>query len=411
MSAQKTTVTTDLTPQSIPRIVPQLAPQLASLKVALVHDYLREYGGAERVLEVLHELFPQATVYTAFVDQAALGPNWQRFASWDIRESRITHFPLYKKLFSPLRVFAKWAFEQFDLSGYDLVISSSNAYFAKAAHARVGRHVCYCHTPPRVLYGYSAKSNWQANPYTRFAGNVLNHVVRQQDFTAGQNPDVMIANSKETALRIKKFYKRDSVVIHPPITIFDQAAAFFKSLDAAALQALTKRKNKSYYLYVNRLALAKHPELAVQAANQLGIPLKVVGTGSMLSDLQKLALPNVEFLGGVDDATLIELYRDARALLYPAVDEDFGMVPIEAMAFGTPVIAHYSGGPKETVQAGKTGVFFEELRVSALTSAITAFQQQFVTQPLAIHQSTKQYAVAAFAKKINALVQQQLTRV
>jgi glycosyltransferase involved in cell wall biosynthesis len=386
------------------------AQQPSQLKIALVHDYLREYGGAERVLEVLHELFPEAPVYTAFADKKAMGVNWQRFATWDIRESAITRFPLYKKLFSPLRVFAKWAFEQFDLSSYDLIISSSNAYFAKAARARAGRHLCYCHTPPRVLYGYSAKSNWRANPYTRFAGNLLNHVVRQQDFKAGQNPDLMIANSAETALRIKKFYKRDSVVIHPPIMVFEQAAAFFKNLDKPGLEKLVKHKHQSYYLYVNRLALAKHPELAVQAANTLGIPLKVVGTGSMLADLQKLALPNIEFLGGVDDQQLMELYQNARALIYPAVDEDFGMVPVEAMAFGTPVIAHRSGGPKETIREGQTGVFFDELSESALVAAIKTFERTFVASPLAIHQATKAYSVGNFTKQITTLIVRQLSK-
>ena len=258
------------------------------LKIALVHDYLREYGGAERVLEALHKIFPQAPVYTAFTDAEALGKNWQAFTSWDIRESKLITLPLYKKLFSPMRIFAKWAFEQLDLSNYDLVISSSNAYFAKAAKVPNGIHYCYCHTPPRVLYGYSAKSNWQANPLTRFAGNFLNHFVRQMDFKAAQNPDFFIANSNETAIRIKKFYKRTSVVINPPIKIYDSAKTFFAQLSKKELADFTKQKNNSYYLYVNRLALAKHPELAIQAANQLGIKLKVVGDGAMLKDLQKM---------------------------------------------------------------------------------------------------------------------------
>ncbi len=328
-------------------------------KIALVHDYLREYGGAERVLEALHEIYPDAPVYTAFVDEKAMGKNWFRFASWDIRQSKLINFPFYKKLFSPMRVFAKWAFEQFDFSEYDLVISSSNAYFAKAVQVKNGKHICYCHTPPRVLYGYSAKSNWQANPITRLAGNFLNHFVRQMDFVAGQNPDIMIANSKETALRIKKFYKRESIVINPPIEIFDQADAFFTNLGETEKKQLMSKKNESYYLYVNRLALAKHPEIAVQAASKLDLPLKVVGSGAMLNDLKNMAGKTVEFLGAVNDKQLIDLYKNAKALLYPVEDEDFGMVPVEAMTFGTPVIAHKSGGPKETIIENKTGIFLK----------------------------------------------------
>ncbi len=374
------------------------------MKIALVHDYLREYGGAERVLEALHDIFPYAPVYTAFIDAKAMGKNWSRFENWEIRQSQLTKLPFYKQLFSPMRIFAKWAFEQFDLSDYDVVISSSNAYFAKAVKVPNGRHFCYCHTPPRVLYGYSAKSNWQANPLTRFAGNLLNHFVRQMDFIASKNPDFLIANSKETALRIQKFYKRESVVINPPIKLFDQAKIFFANLSQQELADLTARKQKSYYLYVNRLALAKHPELAVQVANQLNLPLKVVGSGTMLDDLKIMAHKNVEFLGSVSDQQLADLYQNARALLYPAQDEDFGMVPIEAMTFGTPVIAHYSGGPKETIKPGQTGLFFTDLSVAALSQAVEDFAAKFILQPFKIHQSTQAYSLQTFTKKIKELI-------
>ncbi len=373
-------------------------------RVALVHDYLREYGGAERVLEALHQIWPEAPVYTAFADPRAMGTNWARFATWDIRQSKLTSFPFYRQLFSPLRIFAKWAFEQFDLREYDLVISSSNAYFAKAARAVSSRHFCYCHTPPRVLYGYSAKSNWQANPLTKAAGNFLNHFVRQMDFIAAQNPDQMIANSRETQLRIKKFYKRSSVVINPPIAIYDEAAEFFAKLSKKELADLAVKKQNSYYLYVNRLAKSKHPDLAVQVASELGLPLKVVGTGAMLSSLRAMAKSNVEFLGFVDDQQLSGLYKNARALLYPAEDEDFGMVPVEAMAYGTPVIAHSSGGPLETIEDGRTGLFFAELSTASLRQAIIKFEKNFVLNPLIIHQITKQYSFAAFKQKLLKLV-------
>lgn len=374
-----------------------------SLKIALIHDYLREYGGAERVLEALHEMFPKAPVYTAFVDEKAMGRNWSIFADWDIRQSKLIQLPLYKKLFSPMRIFAKWAFEQFDLSEYDLVISSSNAYFAKSVKVPNGIHYCYCHTPPRVLYGYSAKSNWQANPFTRFAGNLLNHFVRQMDFKAAQNPDFFIANSNETAMRIQKFYKRKSVIINPPIKIYDEAKTFFDQLNKKELADFTQQKSNSYYLYVNRLALAKHPELAVQAANQLGIKLKVVGDGAMLKALKRMAQANIEFLGAVDDKQLAELYKNARALIYPVEDEDFGMVPIEAMAFGTPVIAHYSGGPKETIKEKETGLFFRNLTVESLVEAIKNFQDNFVLDSSKIHETTNIYSYASFEKKLKFL--------
>lgn len=373
-------------------------------KIALVHDYLREYGGGERVLEALHEMFPDAPVFVAFYDKEAMGKNWFRFENWDLRQTRMISFPFYKILFSPMRIFAKWAFEQLDLSDYNVVISSSNAYFAKAAKATNGKHYCYCHTPPRVLYGYSAKSNWRANPFTRFAGNLLNHFVRQMDFRAAQNPDVFIANSQETQMRIKKFYKRDSVVINPPVKICDLAKKFFDDLSDKELKELNKKKANSYYLYVNRLAMAKHPEFAVQTANQLGLNLKVVGDGSMLNGLKEMAGKTVEFLGAVNDQQLIELYKNAKALLYPVEDEDFGMVPVEAMSFGTPVIAHRSGGPKETIKEGKTGLFFDELNAKALGLAVRDFEKNFVYDIKEIHNSTKAYSFASFKKKINSLI-------
>ncbi len=374
------------------------------LKVALVHDYLREYGGAERVLEVLHQMFPEAPCYTAFVDRRALGAHWARFADWQLIESPLTKLPFYKQLFSPMRIFAKWAFESFDLSDYDLVISSSNAYFAKAVRAPRGRHLCYCHTPPRVLYGYSAKSNWRQNPFFKVAGTILNHFVRQMDFAAAQSPDLFIANSQETARRIKKFYKRDSVVIHPPIALYEQAAAFFATLDAAALRTFTRTKANSYFLYVNRLALAKHPELAVQAATRLNLPLKVVGDGALLPQLRQMAGPTVEFVGAVADAQLQELYRGARALLYPVEDEDFGMVPVEAMAWGTPVIAHASGGPLETIVADVNGIFFEELSADGLAVAIELFRKKSAWQHTKIHQMANLYSTKYFQDQLRKLV-------
>jgi hypothetical protein len=148
----------------------------SSLKIALVHDYLREYGGAERVIEAIHQIYPTAPLFTAFVDKEVAGIHWSKFSNWDIRESWLTKVPFYKKLFSPLRVFAPSYFSQFDLSAYDVVITSTNAYFSKAVKTRTdATQICYCHTPARSLYGYSTRTNWQQNPVTRIFGQLLNH--------------------------------------------------------------------------------------------------------------------------------------------------------------------------------------------------------------------------------------------
>ncbi|MCA9369851.1 MAG: glycosyltransferase [Pseudomonadales bacterium] len=361
---------------------------LSSLKVALAHDYLREYGGAERVLEALHRLFPDAPVYTAFVDEDALGASWQKFADWDIRQSWITRIPGYKKLFSPLRLFSPSYFSSFDLSEYDVVISSTNAYFSKAVRVPHGVHLCYCHTPSRSLYGYTTAGNWKKNPVVRFFGELINHYLRIKDFEIAQQVDVFIANSDETKRRIKKFYRRNSVVIYPPVKTPNKKN-----------HKKSKKNDTPYYLYVNRLALAKHPELAVAVANTLKLPLKVVGTGPMMPELQALAGPTIELLGFVDDKQLARLYAGATALLYPVEDEDFGMVPVEAMMHGVSVIAHNSGGPKETVIDGITGVLFDELTETGLIAAIVRFQETSFSAG-DIQQHGQVYSAAEFEKKM-----------
>jgi glycosyltransferase involved in cell wall biosynthesis len=363
-------------------------------KIALVHDYLIDYGGAERVLEALHELYPEAPVYVAFIDKDKMGVHWRKFADWDIRETWLAKLPLIKKLYSPLRVLADKAFSSLDLADYDVVISSSNAFMAKAVRATNGVHICYCHTPPRALYGYSTMTNWKSNPIVRVAGTLLNHYMRVIDYKIAQQVDYFIANSTETERRIHKFYRRNSVVIHPPVNV------------PLKLPIATKRE---YYLYVNRLALAKHPELAVQAANQLNLPLKVVGSGAMKEYLKEIAGPTVEFLGAVKDAELNELYSGAKALLYPVEDEDFGIVPIEAMGHGVPVISHRSGGPMETIIEGKTGVFFDELNVTGLVEAIEKAQKKNWQSEL-LYEHAQQYSTTTFQKKISSFVSELLYR-
>lgn len=365
------------------------------LKVALVHDYLREYGGAERVVEALHDIFPTAPVFVAFADPVVSGIHWQKFANWDIRQSWLTRIPLYTKLFSPLRVFAPEYFSRFDLSEYDVVISSTNAYFSKAVTVRSKHgkavHIVYCHTPARSLYGYTTRTDWKKNPVMRFFGTLLNHYLRMRDGSIARgNVDYFIANSKETQRRIATFYRRDSTVIYPPIVV-PSAPPTQKNLGA-------------YYLYVGRIAASKHVDLAIAAATKLGVPLQVVGTGPGLEQLQAAAGPTVAFLGAVSDAQLANVYRDAKALLYPAEDEDFGMVPIEAMGYGIPVIAHKSGGPLETIQEGKNGYFFDSFTVESLTAAMKKLEKTTWNKQT-IYAHARSFDVSRFQKEITALVE------
>ncbi|MBP7700945.1 glycosyltransferase [Candidatus Woesebacteria bacterium] len=382
--------------------------KIKDLKVALAHDYLREYGGAERVLEVLHEIFPDAPVYVSFVDSSVTGIHWQKFADWKIYQSWLTKIPFYKKLFSPLRIFAPQYFSHFDLSEYDVVISSTNAYFSKAVKVRGGRgentkkptvHITYCHTPARSLYGYTTMTDWKKNPVMNFLGTLANHYLRVVDlYVSRNNVDYFIANSKETARRIKKFYKLDSTVIYPPIEI--EGGRKFES-------KISNINKDGYYLYVGRLAMSKHVDLVVSAATKMGFKLKVVGSGKGLDYLKEIAGPTVEFFESANDKQLFELYENAEALLYPAEDEDFGMVPIEAMGHGVPVIAHRSGGPLETVVEGENGVFFDKFTVEDFSKAIKKIEKMKFDKNKLYKYSLK-FSKTRFKKEIEEFVADKL---
>lgn len=366
----------------------------AGLKVALVHDYLREYGGAERVLEQLHQIYPDDPVYTAFYDPDSLGEQASRFAAWDIRESKITQLPWYKKLFSPYRVLAAWAFQQFDFSAYDLVISSTNAYLAKAVlTGGKTKHLSYVHTPSRALWGYSTRTNWKSNPLLRVAGELINVWMRYLDVKTAQRPDVLVANSQTTAQRIMKFYRRQAKIIYPPVKMVDR-------IKATQVVASDKRK---CLLFVGRLVLSKHPEIAVEASKKLNLPLKVVGTGIMQNDLSASVPASVEFLGSVDDDQLRELYRQAKLVIFPAEDEDFGIVPVESLAAGTPVVTHYSGELRFTINDGLNGLHVQTLNHDDWVEAINkAWKQKWDHQQ--IWKTAQKYSVSQFEKRWHKLV-------
>jgi len=345
------------------------------MKIALVHDYLAEYGGAERVVEALHEIWPDAPLYTAFVDWKRLGSHGDRFKNWDIRPSWVQHFWIIKKLISPLRFLAPLIWQSFNLSGYDVVITSSGWFIPRGVIVKKPTlHICYIHHPPRNLYGYATGSSLQKYWPVRLYAIFINFFLRNYDFKTAQRVDYFIANSKETARRVKKFYRRDSTVIYPPIE--DQR---LKMIDQ---RQILKNKDKHYYLSVGRLSWAKRVDLIIQACNTLKVPLKIVGIGKEEEVLKKIAGPTVEFLGSVSDIELAELYTEAKALIFSALDEDFGMVPVEAMAYGTPVIGLSQGGVKETVidarsassGQGSTGVLFNEPTVTSLVKAIQRFE-------------------------------------
>src|SRR3990167_3416032 len=394
------------------------------MRVALVHDYLREYGGAERVLEVLHEIFPDAPVYTAYYNPKGLGINASRFASWDIRPSWFQHFPFANKLLSPFRIFGPKMFESFNLSEFDLIISSSSAtYFSKAVITKPeALHISYIHTPPRYLYGYTTSFNYKKHWWTRIAGEIANHFLRIYDFETSQRPDILVANSKNVRERIKKFYRRDAIVISPPVDI----KKFYKQSFSARLQLADRRdytviyppvqleqvqskkeKGKNYFLSLGRLVRGKGTEIIVEAAVKLNLPLKVAGSGPELERLKKLAGKSVEFLGEISDGDLPEIYANGKALIVASEDEDFGITSVEAQSAGTPVIAVKAGGYLESIIEGKTGEFFDKADVDSLIKVLETFDyKKYKSEDL--KKNAERFSKEKFKKEIKDLIEKNL---
>ncbi len=368
------------------------------MKVALVHDFLREYGGAERVLEVLHEMFPEAPVFTAYYYPKGLGTHNERIKQWDIQTSWMQKLPWGNKLISPLRVLAPAAFESFDLTSYDLIISSSSTYFANAVITTPeALHINYIHTPPRYLYGYATSYNYKKHWWTRVLGETANHFLRLWDFQISQRPDILIANSENIAKRIKKFYRRDCVVIYPPIDV-EKLRKQSEKAEAGS------QKPDSYFLSLGRLVRGKGTEVIVEACTKLNLPLKVVGSGPELQRLKGIAGKNIEFLGSIEDEMIPEILAGAKATIVASEDEDFGIVPVESMACGTPVIAVRAGGFLETVVPGKTGEFFEEVTVDSLMKVLKTFNPEKY-QPENCQKQAERFGKERFKKEILKLIE------
>src|SRR3989344_641856 len=357
------------------------------MKVALVHEFLNQYGGAERVLEAIHELYPDSTVFTALYDPDKMP---QQMRNWDIRPFKLPRIPLMKAytFFYPI------LFEGLDLTGYDLVISSSSS-FAKGVLTGPGTvHISYIHTPPRFLYHYPAETNrrnlWLIGPLLA----PLDTYLRMWDFAAAQRPSFLIANSKEVAGRIKKFYCREATVIYPPVALPKPNNQTTKSPD-------------NYFLVVSILVGYKAIDIAINAANKLKIPLKIVGRGKEEERLKRLAGPTVEFLGFLSDDRLSAVYQNCQALIFPT-DEDFGITPVEAMSFGKPVIAFAKGGALETVLAGKTGEFFAEQSAVSLVKVLRRFDPSKY-DPKFIRAHANKFSKERFQKEFSNFVNSKIS--
>lgn len=373
---------------------------LSSLKIALVHDQLADFGGGERVLLALKEAFPQADLFTSFIDTKKLGSGASHFALWHIFQSWARHIPFITVLYSPLRFLLPYIWRSFDLSSYDVVICSSAWGMCKGVslqrrkmYKRKPLYVCYLHTPPRYLYGYDESSLRKYLP-VRIYALIVNHFLRSYDYESSQSIDYFIFNAQEVRKRSLKFYKRDGIVIHPPITLSNLPH--------------TQSSKGEYFLTVSRLVPTKHIDVLIRAANEGGFNLKVVGAGKELQSLQAIAGPSVEFLGAIPDTDRDTLYTGAKAFLYASKDEDFGMVPVEAMAHGTPVIAYASGGVLETVKDGVNGYLYSELEPSAVVARVRALEALNANQYDAMREHARTFAKALSTEAFIKNIQEQI---
>ena len=377
------------------------------MKVALVHDYIKEYGGAERVLEVLCEIFPQAPIYTAFC--AKNSQAYKHFKDKQIIASWVQFIPFFKsKLYSPLRFLTPLIWGSFNFKKYDLVISSSSWYIAKGFGARSQKspiEICYCHTPPRWLYGYTTSVNFQKYWPVKVYALIIGHFLRLYDFKQAQKVDYFIANSKEVQSRIKKFYRRNATVIYPPV---DLAGSKWQVVNSKTNDNEPRAtSHEPYYFIVSRIVGAKGLELAVDAAIKSGFKKKIAGSPAGYyfehDKLVKKAQNKVEFLGQVSDEELVKLYKGAKGFLALSQDEDFGITPVESMLCGTPVIAFNGGGYKETVVDGKTGILFNDYSVGGLIEAVKKFESSKFSAEDCIEQAQK-FSKERFKREIEEFV-------
>jgi len=332
---------------------------MENAKVALVHDWLTGQRGGEKVLEVLAEIFPKAPIYTLFHIKGSQHPDIEKRV---IRTSFLQRCPFLEKKYRSYLPLFPLAIEMFDLQEYNLVVSTSHCVAKGAIPAPEALHVCYIHSPMRYAWNlyFSYFSPDRLSPFSRWLIPPAIHRLRTWDAASAARVDRFVANSANVARRVGKYYRREADVIPPPVD------TGFYTPDETVPRG-------DYHLVVSALAPYKRIDLAVEAFNRTGAPLKIVGTGPEYRALRKSARANVEFLGAASAKDLRRLYRGAAAFLLPG-EEDFGIATLEAQACGTPAIAFGRGGSLETVVPGETGLLFDEPTVAGLLGALDKFR-------------------------------------
>lgn len=356
------------------------------MKIALAHDYLIQDGGAEKVLDVFQDMWPEAPTFTLFFDPVKM----PAFKGKDIRTSFLEGMPFAREKYQWYLPLMPTAIERLDLREFDVVISSTSAFMKGLIVRDDALHICYCHTPTRYLWS-DTHSYVEELRLPRLVKSLLPPVLTQLrlwDRQSADRVDFFIANSETIRRRIKKYYDRDSIVIHPPVE-----TNRFQISD----------KPKTHFVTGGRLVAYKRFDLVVEAFNRTGLPLNIFGSGPVESDLRKQARPNITFHGRVSDEKKAELYANAKAFIHPQ-EEDFGITPVESMAAGTPVIAYRRGGATETVKEGVTGEFFDEQSWEELADHAIRFDQSKY-DPARIREHAAQFSRGRFIRELKAFVE------
>jgi glycosyltransferase involved in cell wall biosynthesis len=371
-----------------------LTPMKRPPRVALVHDYLVQDGGGERVLATFRELFPEAPIYTLFYDAQRAHPS---FRTATIRTSMLQRWPFVRGREEWTLPFMPMAVEHMDLTKYDLVISSSSSFAKGVIVAPHAKHVCYLHTPTRFLW-QDRMSYVNDLPQPRMVKNLLPtvlHQLRIWDRLASERPDVIVTNSMTSRRRISRYYGREADVVHPPVDVW-----------SIPFMATSNGTTPSYWLTGGRLVGYKRFDLTVRAFAKLGLPLKVFGTGPELRRLKKLAGARTEFVGRISDEAKHELYAGAIGFIHPQI-EDFGITAVEAMAAGKPVIAYGEGGASETVIPNVTGKIIDAQTWEDIGDAVIRWDPSLY-DPVAIRAHAETFSKERFKERFGRMIEEVL---
>ena len=354
-------------------------------KVAIIHDWLVNYGGAERVVEAFLEIYPEADVYTLVYDEEKMG---KTFCKEKVKTTFIQKFPKATKIYTKLLPFMPYAFEELDLSEYDLVISSSSCCAKGVITGPNTKHISYVHSPMRYAWDLYHDYKNRSGKMTRFFMSIFMKSLREWDYTSSQRIDVILANSNYVAKRIKKFWNRESQVVYPPVDI-DRLSPNGKEAE-------------DFYVVFSRFVPYKRIDLAIEACKKLNKKLIVIGDGEQREYLKSLGNENTIFTGRIPDEEVKDYLQKCKAMIFCA-EEDFGIIPLEVQACGRPVIAYGKGGALETVVDKETGIFFENQEINSVVNGIIEFEKlNLDTQK--IYEHAMKFSRERFKKEIEGVV-------